>query len=130
MAIPATPGGFIPFNAFLANTSPNYLIGTGFFQAPSPGGLYLVSVTIGITAADPTTIVSSLMKNNVAQLSYSSNIFSAGTSSLQITTVIQMNGGDLLQVQCQNMGEGAATLAAAVFPGYSTSLSVTPLSSS
>lgn len=127
--IPAASGFFVPFNAFTAGSSPSYLIGTGVFQAPS-SGLYMVNLTVGITAAAPTVIVASLMKNGVAQLSYSAPIFVAGTSSLQLSTVLQLSGGDVFQVQCQDTGAGGATLAAAVFPGYSTSLAITPLSAS
>lgn len=118
----------MPFNSFVASSSPSYLIGTGVYQAPAKG-LYLFNVTVGIAAAAATSIVTSILRNGTAQLSHSLLIPSAGLATQQLGTVLSLAGGDTVQIQCLNSGAGAATLAGSVFPGYLTSLSITPLSS-
>jgi hypothetical protein len=127
--IPSSVGFFVPFNVFLASNSPSYLIGTGVYQAPA-SGLYLFNVTIGISAAAATSVITSILRNNVQQLSHGIQIAVAGLATQQLNTVLQLAGGDIVQIQSQKTGEGAATLAGSDVPGYLTSLSVTPLSAS
>jgi hypothetical protein len=74
-------------------------------------------------------VVTAILRNSAAQLSHSIPIAAAGLSTQQLSTVLQLSGGDIVQIQSQTTA-GAATLAGAVLPGYLTSLSVTPLSAS
>ena len=128
--IPATGTNFfVPFNVYLASNSPSYIMTTGVYQAPA-SGLYLFNVTIGISAAAATSIVSSILQNSTPQLSHGIQIPAAGFATQQLSTVIQLTAGDYVQIQSQNTGAGAATLAGSVVPGYLTSMSITPLSAS
>ena len=128
VAIPATTGLIIPFNAILAGNASSYATGFGVFTAPSKG-LYLINVTVGIQATAATTITTSILKNHVAQLSHNLPISGAGSFTQQLSSVVQLSGSEILHIQCLSSVDGRASLATSVYPGCVTSLSITPLSS-
>jgi len=111
---------------YTANTSPSYLIGTGTYQAPTTG-LYVISPCVGYTVTVAGVITTSIMQNGVARLQASRTV-AIGKSGAAFTSIMQLNAGDLIQIQSQTDGTAVATLGTGTYPTTQTSLAIQPLS--